>query len=78
MAAPGLLSGVLGGGKVPEKKKKEISQFAFAAQGKGREGLLAGLAAAGEGQAKPLTVLGSHRWETRPGSSKIVRVKKKP
>ena len=53
------------------------SKFVTAAEGKGREGVLATLAKSAEHVAKPLTVLGSHRFETSPGSSKIKRVRKK-
>ena len=82
MAAPGFLEGLIGIGKSaaadkPKKSSKAAKSFGdpFAAAGKGREGLLAGNS--DEGKAPLLSVLGSHRFETTPGSAKIRRVKKR-
>ncbi len=53
---------------------KTPSRFAFGAEGKGREGVIAGLAAAGENVARPLTVLGSHQWvATKSGVKRVKR-----
>ncbi len=53
---------------------KTPSRFAFGAEGKGREGQIAGLAAAGENVARPLTVLGSHQWvATKSGVKRVKR-----
>ena len=60
--------------KKASKGAKKLSQFATAAQGKGREGSIAGLAAAGANVARPLTVLGSHQWvATKSGVKRVKR-----
>lgn len=81
MAAPGLLQGLVAAGEAAGKKgKSSKAAKAFGdplqAAGKGRANMFAG--DSDLGKAPLLSVLGSHRWETRPGSSKIVRVKRKP
>jgi len=50
------------------------SGIGTSAAGKGREGFLAGLSAAGENVATPLTVLGSHQWvATKKGIKRVKR-----
>jgi len=78
MAAGGLLEGLSEVGKSagePEKKRRKSSGIGQSAAGKGREALLAGDTSLGT--APLLSVLGSHRFETTPGSAKIRRVKKR-
>ena len=67
------------GHNIAEQKKskgsKKLSQFATAAQGKGREGQIAGLAAAGSNAAKSLSgILGAHQWvATKSGVKRVKR-----